>query len=317
MPNPTINKNTGLDYTIFRDIYYRLENAAQMDISGNLTVCGELVVDSLTVKNESNMDVSGNLDINGDLGVTGDVDVSGNVKVCGVLEVDTLTIKQDTDVDVSGNLDVSGDLDVSGNTTLDGELAVSGNTTMNSNLDVSGNTTLCGVLEVDTITGKSSDTVDISGNLGISGLINGVEIPYVDGSGIDISGNIISVRPATTTVRIGKTWALPGTVVEASGNTNFINGFYVSLGEGQTSEIVACTYSIQDGSNCVVRLQQNNMDISGSEITVTQSLGTTSIGPIMLSNNDRIDLVVQSVDNMPMNLSFTVFLEHTTPIIYS
>ena len=121
---------------------------------------------------------------------------------------------------------------------------------------------------------------------------------------------------ATTTVRIGKTWALAGPILEASGNIDYINGFYVSLGTGQSAEIVGCTYSIQDGSSCVVRLQQNGIDITG-DIMVNTTSGTTSIGPIALNTNDRIDLVVQSVDNVAINLSFTVFIEHTTPIVYS
>jgi hypothetical protein len=106
--NPTVNLNTGLDYKIYRDIYRRLENAAMMDISGNLfvagdaTICGELLVDTLTIKTNSDIDVSGNFEIKGELLV------QDTATFCGNLEVDTIVPKTNGDIVIDGNLIING-----------------------------------------------------------------------------------------------------------------------------------------------------------------------------------------------------------------
>jgi len=206
MPKITINKNTGTDYKIFSEIFYRLENAAKLDVAGNLSVggntivCGEIQTDNITIKNSGALDLSGNLTVSNNVDISGNLGVVGDASFCNIIYVNSIAEKT-----IGSNITFLDDVDISGNITLE-------------DIDISGNATICGDLYIDDIGEKTpgiglaihNDT-DISGNLVVAGGLEVLQdasycgVVYTnylddktDGSGItintniDVSGNVSS-----------------------------------------------------------------------------------------------------------------------------
>ena len=116
----------------------------------------------------------------------------------------------------------------------------------------------------------------------------------------------------THTFRYGHTWAISGEVKVASGDTDFILPFFISMASGQTAQVVKARYKINSGTNCNVKIQKNDVDLTGfTNITVTQTAATTAPAAQSLAEDDKLALVVNSVSGTPKNLSFTLFIEYT------
>jgi hypothetical protein len=113
-------------------------------------------------------------------------------------------------------------------------------------------------------------------------------------------------------IRQGHTWAIAGEVRVASGDTDFLMPFFVSLANGQTAKIVSCRYKINSGTSATVNVQRNGSNVSGlTGLNVSTTANTTTPTSIDLSENDQLSLVITSVNGTPKNLSFTIFIEHT------
>lgn len=111
--------------------------------------------------------------------------------------------------------------------------------------------------------------------------------------------------------RVGHTFAVSGEVAVASGDLDFLNGIFVPVAPGRTVKLVAARYKINSGTNAVVKLQINGVDVTGfTSMTVTTTATTTDPVDISMADGDRLNLVVISASGTPRNLSFTVYLEH-------
>lgn len=108
------------------------------------------------------------------------------------------------------------------------------------------------------------------------------------------------------------TWTIPDTIAVASGDTDFIPGFYIALATGQSTKIARCRYKINSGTSATVKLQKNGSDLTGfTGISVTTTSATTDPADQTVADNDLITLVVTAVSGTPKNLSFTVVMEQT------
>ncbi len=127
---------------------------------------------------------------------------------------------------------------------------------------------------------------------------------------------VLSVQKVETfsskTIRQGHTWGISGEVKVASGNTDFLLPFFVSLATDQTAKLVSCKYKINSGTSVTAKLQQNDVDITGfTGISVTTTAATTDPTDVTLADGDKLALLVTAVSGTPTNMSFTIFIEHT------
>lgn len=115
-----------------------------------------------------------------------------------------------------------------------------------------------------------------------------------------------------STIRVGKTYAIAGEIKVPAGQTDFIVPFFVSLGAGQTADLVKVRHQINAGTSVTCKLQKNAVDITGfTGISVTTTPADTNPTDVALANNDEIALVVTAVAGTPQNMTFTIFIEHT------
>jgi len=114
------------------------------------------------------------------------------------------------------------------------------------------------------------------------------------------------------TVRIPQTYTISGDIKVPSGDTDFINPFFIALPSGQTARLVSCRYVINSGTSATVKLQKNGTDITGfTSISVSTTAASTTPTSVSLTDNDKLALVVTAVSGTPRNLSFTIFIEYT------
>ncbi len=114
------------------------------------------------------------------------------------------------------------------------------------------------------------------------------------------------------TVRVPQTYAISGEIKVPSGDTDFINPFFISLPSGQTANLVSCRYKINSGTSATVKLQKNGSDITGfTSISVSSTAASATPTAVSLANNDMISLVVTGVSGTPKNMSFTIFVEYS------
>ncbi len=128
------------------------------------------------------------------------------------------------------------------------------------------------------------------------------------------SGPVGPTGPAgpSAVIRRGHTWAVSGEIKVASGQTDFLLPFFVSLAAGQTAKIVKARYVINGGTNCNVKVQKNGSDVTGfTGIVVTTTAAETDPADVAVVDNDKLALVVNSVSGAPTNLTFTLFVENT------
>ncbi len=115
-----------------------------------------------------------------------------------------------------------------------------------------------------------------------------------------------------STIRVGKTYAIAGEIKVPVGQTDFVVPFFISLGAGQTAELVKARHQINAGTSVTCKLQKNAVDITGfTGISVTTTPADTDPTDVALANNDEIALVVTAVAGTPQNMTFTIFIEHT------
>jgi len=112
--------------------------------------------------------------------------------------------------------------------------------------------------------------------------------------------------------RYGHTWAIPGPIAVASGDTDFIVPFFVSFdATTQAVKLASARHRINSGTSATVKLQKNGADVTGfTAISVTPTSTTTDPTDVSLADGDRIALVVTAVSGSPINMTFTVFLQY-------
>jgi hypothetical protein len=111
-------------------------------------------------------------------------------------------------------------------------------------------------------------------------------------------------------VRWSHTFAVPGEIKVASGDTDFIPPIFVSLAAGQTLKLVKARHVINSGTSVTCKLQANGSDITGfTGISVTTTVADTDPADVDLADNDRLALVVTAVNGTPKNLSFSLVFE--------
>ena len=146
------------------------------------------------------------------------------------------------------------------------------------------------------------------------GTISNAEYQYLNSVSSNIQTQIDgkSATSHTHIIRQGHTWGISGEIKVPSGDTNFLLPFFVSLASGQTANIVSARHKINGGTSATVKVQKNDVDVTGlTGISVNTTSTTTNPSDVSLADNDKLALVVTGVAGTPKNLSFTLFLEHT------
>ena len=122
----------------------------------------------------------------------------------------------------------------------------------------------------------------------------------------------VPTTPVAHVNRIGHTWAISGEIKVASGDTDFLIPFFVSLASGQTAKIVKARHVINSGTSATVKVQKNGADVTGfTGIVVGTTAGNTDPADVTIADDDKLALVVTAVNGTPKNMTFTLFLEYT------
>lgn len=122
-------------------------------------------------------------------------------------------------------------------------------------------------------------------------------------------GNLTADRTLVVTKQthhVPHTFTYAGEVKVASGDTDFINPFWVPVLAGTTVTLKRVRYKINSGTSATVKLTKNGGDLAGyTGISVTTTAAETAADAAM-ADNDLIALVVTGVAGTPVNLSFTL-----------
>lgn len=110
---------------------------------------------------------------------------------------------------------------------------------------------------------------------------------------------------------ISHTFSVAGDVAVPVGQLDFINPMFASVASGRTVKLAKCKYKINSGTSATCKLQINGVDATGfTGISVTTTAATTDPTNISLADGDVIALIVTAVSGSPVNMSFTITLEH-------
>jgi len=111
--------------------------------------------------------------------------------------------------------------------------------------------------------------------------------------------------------RTSHTWAIPGEIKVASGDTDYIPLFWVDVATGQSVKLVKMLHRINSGTSATVKLQKSGVDITGfTGVSVTTTGTVLDPADVALVANDQLALIVTAVAGTPKNMSVTVVLEH-------
>jgi len=162
----------------------------------------------------------------------------------------------------------------------------------------------------DWLVGNNVDAIVVSGSLTCTGTIN---LVGADGANVSAVGDTITIHGGgNSTLRTRHAYAIPGEIKVASGETDFIIPFFVSLAAGQSAKLVKARHKINVGTSVTCKIQKNDVDVTGfTGISVTTTAANTDPADIALADDDKLALVVTAVAGTPQNMSFDVFLELT------
>lgn len=117
--------------------------------------------------------------------------------------------------------------------------------------------------------------------------------------------------PVQKTFFTTHTWAIGGEIKVAVADNDFIPPFFVLLDVGQPVELAKCRYKINSGTSVTAKLTRNGSDITGfTGMSITTTANATDPTDVALTDGDAIALVVTAVSGTPLNLSFTLALQH-------
>lgn len=115
----------------------------------------------------------------------------------------------------------------------------------------------------------------------------------------------------TKTVRISHTFSISGTLAVASGATNYIPPFYISVPGGTSATIAGIRAKVRAGS-VTVNVTKNGTSVTGlSAVSVTTTAATTNAtGGNTCADGDEIAIVLSSPSGAD-GLSVTIYLDKT------
>ena len=111
--------------------------------------------------------------------------------------------------------------------------------------------------------------------------------------------------PPVGTIRIGQTWAVTGGLTAGMN----IGAFFVPIAAGHTMKVVGARAQIGSGTSIGIQLQRNLANVGGV-MTVVPTPATFTITPTTLADGDRISLVFSAPVGTPLDLNYTVYMEH-------
>jgi hypothetical protein len=289
--NLNIGGNTYLSENIqFNDILdvsqnVNINNKFFMDPSGNVDICGNMLIYGYLISNGNNANSGGfqqdgNAIINGELRVLYNIDISQNLRV-----LDTFI------VDASGNIKSKGQFDLSNNLRNGSNYSINtvGNVYSAGNIDISKNFNI----------NNGVFSADVSGNIIVNGFIDISKNFYVNGNKftIDQSGNITAM--GTFDISNNLTINTNKFIVDTSGNIKSVGNFDIS----NNFNINNGAFKIDNNGN--ISSQNNfdvsgNMSINGQKMTVSNTGNIKSTGTLDISNNFSINnnkFVVDSSGN--------------------
>lgn len=125
-------------------------------------------------------------------------------------------------------------------------------------------------------------------------------------------GNPPTSAGGATTWYETKVYTVPDEIKVASGATDFLPPFIISLRAGQTAKVAKVLHEMGSGTSATLKLQKNGSDLTGfTGIEVKAEKKTTDPGDQSLADGDVIAPVVTAVSGTPKNLSFAIVIEHT------
>lgn len=116
------------------------------------------------------------------------------------------------------------------------------------------------------------------------------------------------------TITLPYTWAVPGLVSLASGDTDYICPMFVSAPSGDkwTCKIVKVRARINSGTSVTMKMQAAGADVTGfTGISVTTTTGNTTPTGVSLSDGDALVPVVTATSGSPKNMTVTAYLTYT------
>jgi hypothetical protein len=120
--------------------------------------------------------------------------------------------------------------------------------------------------------------------------------------------NIVAAPPA---LRLPHTWAVPGEIKVAIGDTDFIVPFFVPVPSGRFARIVGCRRRISSGTGVTFSIRKNDVDVPGlAGISATTSVLQTDITPVDCGDGDMLSLVVTAVSGTPKNFTCSLYIEY-------
>jgi len=291
---------------------------ANLDVSNNLTVGGNTLLNNLHVTGTVQMDnlvidssnsffnamtattaTIGTLNMTGTSNLKG-TDVSGNLSVRGTTSLKATTIAGV--LDVSGNLGVRGTANLAG-TNVVGTLAVTGSETVSGTLGVAGVSNLAGTNVVGTLAVTGSETV--SGTLGVAGVSNlaGTNVVgtlavtgsetvsgsvtagslNVAGTTVDTSGNLVVVGTTSVqSINVAGTGYISGGVTLAD-NLAVLKNEYLGGNMYANKGVTVGDSSNGTGVAMSVAPGTTVLAVTGSE-TVSGTLGVTGVSTLAGTN---------------------------------
>ena len=105
---------------------------------------------------------------------------------------------------------------------------------------------------------------------------------------------------------IGHSWVIAGKVENES-----FPGIYIRLATNEEQKLVACKYSIIEGTKVILELKRNGSGATGfTSLECTGTAAEKEPTAISLSTGDFLQLVTKEGSGTPKGLSFTAFIEH-------
>ena len=119
---------------------------------------------------------------------------------------------------------------------------------------------------------------------------------------------IVGAQGAAGTVnpyQIGQTWGVGGALTAGM----FVSQIFVPKRPNQAITVVGARGMINSGGSIGIQLQVNSINI-GSVMNITTTAASHMLSQV-LSNGDRLGIVLSDPTGSPADLSFTVLLEHS------
>ena len=102
------------------------------------------------------------------------------------------------------------------------------------------------------------------------------------------------------------TWGMIGDLTSITATPSM----FVAVNASQAVRLASIRTKLASGTSVGVQVKRNGTNV-GTVITVTSTVATTSLGNVVLADNDEITLTLSAPVGSPTTLSATILLEHT------